>query len=305
MDGNVAAARSELDGLVPAALSPGGAIIAAWAVSRVGPKPLAVELLERLLAVPAEFVVDPVPYGPTSLAIGQMHAVLGDLAAAAEELRTAVAVGDRRAPLWGALARVELARVLRCAEAVGAAAVSPRDGESERTVMAAQTFLTAGGYVALTRRLEADVIGTNSGGPTRGVLIPGERWTVSFGIEPVSSVRPSKGLTAIRHLVQHRHRSVPAVELARLLAGQSVDDLLEPGVIDDVDGPQNVERLRSVFIDDGARSRVSKLLRRTIDKLGESHGLLAEHLDASVSTGYTCRYVAAGTREPTWLLAAT
>jgi len=54
------------------------------------------------------------------------------------------------------------------------------------------------------------------------------------------------------------------------------------------------EAMRALFFDDTIRSRMTKLLRRTIVKLSESHQLIATHLEASVVTGYGCRYRPAG-----------
>ncbi len=69
-----------------------------------------------------------------------------------------------------------------------------------------------------------------------------------------------------------------------------------------VDGSSVSRELRETFFDDTVRSRVTKLLRRTIVKLGETHRLLGAHLDAAVRTGHACRYEPTGSVEINWHL---
>ena len=111
--GAIEQAREIIDRLDLRRLTDGEALVAAWAVSRCGSASRAHDLLDRLTVVADDFVVDPVPYGPVALGIGQLHGVLGQVDDALEALRRAVSVADGRLPMWGALARVELARRAR------------------------------------------------------------------------------------------------------------------------------------------------------------------------------------------------
>ena len=237
-------------------------------------------LLAELAGASSSFLIDDVPFGPTDLFTGVLLASCGRLDASAAALRTAVAVGDARAPVWGALARTELARVLRCMEALPGTE-GARD--ADRVAFAARTFFAAGGYQAQLARLGDDPIDLAAGVcPTMGTLQPGSSgWVVGFGVQPAANVRASKGLVALHHLVLNRARPVPVAELARVLGDDTVEATTET-----------------------TRTRMSKLLRRTIAKLADTHHLLAVHLDASVRTGLHCQYADVGRSDVSWLLSS-
>jgi len=263
---------------------------AAWAASRAG-GPTVATILERLDAEASEFLDDGLPIGPRRMYMGLLHAASGDLGLAIDELGKAVVVGDHRAPLWGALCRLELGRVLRTAEAV------PFDASSAAPVLtAARTFFVAGGYRSLLGRVE------HANAPVRATLEVERQSPVSFGVQPEVVIRSSKGLVALRHLVTNGHRVVTAAELAQVVDGgdgsriaamASAAWMSGDTEIDPLDAGAS-EMIRSMFFDDTTRSRVTKLLRRTITSLSESHRLMAAHLGASVVTGHGCRYRPAG-----------
>ena len=279
MAGAVDDARVALDALPSATLPPGELAAASWAASRVGPPPVVERLLAELAAAPAPFLIDDIPFGPTDLFAGVLLASQGHLDASPGALRNAVVVGDARAPVWGALARIELARVLRCAAAVTA---SGDASAADSVAFAARTFFAAGGYRAQLARLGDDPVDRVAGvGPTMGTLRPGPSWLVGFGVQPVVSVKSSKGLVALHHLLVNRQRPVPVAELVRMLG--------------DEDGEATAET---------TRTRTSKLLRRTIAKLADTHHLLSVHLDATVRTGLQCQYVDGGSPDVTWLLSS-
>ena len=101
-------------------------------------------------------------------------------------------------------------------------------------------------------------------------------------------------------------RSVTAVELAGVLDGEEVGHLVaiaRQEFLHDGHEAMTADRLRALFVDDATRSRVSKLIRRTIRNIADSHRLLAQHLSGSISTGNACRYVPAGSRDVVWSLA--
>lgn len=262
---------------------------AAWAASRVG-GPAVAMILARLESEAAEFLDDGLPIGPRRMYVGVLHAVRGDLGVAIDELSRAVGVGDRRAPLWGALCRLELGRVLRCAEAMPIA-----DAPSAAPVLtAARTFFGAGGYRSLLGRVaQADA-------QVRAVLEIGRPSRVGFGVQPDVEIRSSKGLTAIRHLITNGDRVVTATELAQVVDGGDASSIAVMASEawasgeTEIDEAAASETIRSLFFDDTTRSRMTKLLRRTIVKLSESHQLIATHLEASVVTGHGCRYRPAG-----------
>jgi hypothetical protein len=280
-----------------------GLVAAAWAVSRAGPADLVAPIRSLIAARPDSFLfADTLPLGPRAATLGMLDAVDGRLDEAIELLTEAITVGDARAPLWGALARLEHARVLHCAAVTGplACAVYPEAASvAVRTLTAARTFFMAGGYRSLLARV--DEISDFSTGqetlrPVIGCLLPGSRWTVGLGLEPAGAFRPSKGLVALRHLIANRDRVVSAAELDAVVKGTEsgfLADLSRQGEIDEsewADGSALPATLREVFFDDTVRSRVTKLLRRTIVKLGGTHRLLGAHLDRAVRTGHACRY---------------
>jgi hypothetical protein len=141
-------------------------------------------------------------------------------------------------------------------------------------------------------------------------LLPGALWTVGFGVQPAVTVRTGKGLDALRYIIANRHRAVPAIELCRMLDGGDVAEIADLATGDVLaqlsakggDGNDLVGQLRALFFDDSTRSRITKLLRRTIAKLGEAHRLLGLHLEASIGTGHACRYEPAGTVDVSWQL---
>lgn len=290
--GHGAAAHDVLVSLDVDALDRVDLAAAVWAASRVGGMALE-PLRERVDEEPDGFWPGDVPVGPKALWSGMLRGSAGDLERAAEELGIAVRQGDAQAPLWGALARLELGRVLRTAEAVPIGrlpAASPSLG-------AARTFFAAGGYRSLSARIAA------IDEPVVATLDLGRTARIGFGVQPAVAVRSSKGLKALEHLVRNRGRIVTAAELAVVLDGGDTGELaglssdlwrgaLENGTLGD--GSSLSEDLRRVFFDERTRSRVSKLLRRTIDKLGEAHPLIGRHLTAAVSTGHRCRYEPAG-----------
>lgn len=280
-----------LDAAEPDGLDPQELAAAAWVAARIGSTPTAVALLDALDLHPDFLSTDHVPLGPRALLEGPLLAATGDLDAAQCRLRAAVEAGDARAPLWGALARLELARVVACAGAVA----SPDDGDDHgrrvaQLVGAAGLFFRAGGHRALlerTQRLLDPGDPAPLGAPTTGRLRPGRRWRVGFGVTGDVSVRDAKGLVALRHLVQHPGRSVPSLVLDRLADGGDPDDL---GALADAFIDVGEAEIRARLMDDGVRSRMGKLLTRTIARLDDAHPLLGAHLRTSVHTGHSCRY---------------
>ncbi|MEO0495293.1 MAG: hypothetical protein AAF081_17945, partial [Actinomycetota bacterium] len=269
--------------LDPVELSGNALSAGAWAVSRVGSAPLASAFLARLADEPAMLLAGDVPLGPRALAEGPLLAAAGDLRGAADRLRDAIEAGDRRAPLWGALARTELARVLRCRAAVDAASDDDLHASIRRLEQSALLFFRAGGYAALASRLEpdpqpaVDLIGS----PMVGVLVAGDWWTVGFGVMAPVEVPASKGLLALRHLVRSPGRPTPVSALDRIADGAEAALVLSPS------DQAAVEALRP---DDATRSRVGKLLGRTRDRLAEIHPLLGAHLRATLTLGDLPRY---------------
>jgi hypothetical protein len=259
-----------------------GAVASTWAASRVGPAEVLDELGPLIESSSDEFLVDgDVPLGPRATSSGLLAAARGDLAVAVRDLGGAVLAGDRRAPVWGAVARLELARVLRSSAVRGEDEVAGR-----RALVAARTFFAAGGYEHLRHRIE-ELDGTprpvDVAVPRLGHLVPGSAWTVGFGVQPPVAVPTSTGLRALRHLIAHRDRDVLAVELDAVLSEVPVPDLHALADALDAGGHR-------ALMDDRARTRVSKSLRRTIARLGDAHALLGQHLAHTVRTGYRCRY---------------
>lgn len=295
--GRASEARRVLAGLDAAELGPIDLSAAAWAASRVG-GPTLDPLLARFENSADAFITGLVPVGPTTLFSGMLRAAKGDLAGAASDLATAIDIGDARAPLWGALGRLELARVLRTAEAVPL----PNFVPATSALTAARTFFAAGGYRSLLDRVAVDA-------STRATLVVGSTSVVGFGVHPSVEVKSSKGLTALHHLISHRDRIVTAAELAVVVDGGRAAALaaLTPAAWHEIadraahrefDSPASPDdasvALRRVFFDDATRSRITKLVRRTIDKLREECPPLGWHLDASVGTGHGCRYLPSG-----------
>lgn len=307
--GNAPRAREVLLRGATSTWTPQGLAAATWAASRVGPSDVLDGLRQELEACDDGFLLDgDVPLTTTHALAGLIAAASGDLDSARRHLDAAIVEGDRRAPLWGALARVEQVRVLQTAAAVapddtgssgaGSSKAESADAAARRALMSASTFFVAGGYRHL-----AEVTAALAGSPRRrviaqprlGHLVRGETWTVGFGVQPPVDVDDRRGLHALRYLIEHRQRRVPAVELAAAMDGASVGDPLRVAleVLDagtDLAEAELSTALRAVLLDDTVRSRVTKLLRRTITTLATSHSTLAAHLEASVTTGYACRY---------------
>ncbi|MEM9515287.1 MAG: hypothetical protein AAGA42_10565 [Actinomycetota bacterium] len=302
--GDAATAQSLLAGLDVAALGAQGLAASAWTASRVGDPDMLRMLDAALGSGPDLLSGDGVPLGPRLRYLGVVRAARGDILDAIDVLRAAVAVGDQRAPLWGALSRADLARVVHSARAAG---VLPDDAagaaadEERRAATAARTFLAAGGYLGLSAQLEyalgrGDVVGDAA----TGWLSPGATWRVGFGVQPPIDITGSKGLRTLHYLVEHRERPVAAVELglvadgddptavAAALTGIDLATLVDarPAAVRGTEA----ESLRGMVVDDSMRTRVSKLLRRTVDRLADEHRLLGRHLAASVRTGHVCAY---------------
>jgi hypothetical protein len=283
---------------------------ASWAVSRVGPPSIAEALLAALDHQPAFLVAGEIPLGPRALAEGPLIAVTGDLAGAVCRLEEAVAIGDARAPVWGALARVELARIKVCAEVVGENGALASGSSPDKLLNAAGLFFRAGGYRSLLARTgqltDPDPTAPPLGGPTVGRLRPGRPWQVGFGVMGDVSHRGGKGLTMIHHLVQNPGRPFPAVALDRLANGGDVDAVMESAdrLRSGGDHPTRtagVDEIRALLLDDAVRSRVGKLLSRTISGIEDDHPLLAGHLRSTLRTGHTCQYDPPADRSVVWV----
>lgn len=266
----------------------------AWAISRVGgPRLAAVDAaLDRRGSSGAFLSEGEVPLGPVGLFVGLLAAASGDLERSVCCLRDAALVGDGRSPSWGARVRHELVRVLHDASADGDRAVA---AECDAVRTTARMFYVSTGYAHERARLDA--IGRREPHPSVtvagcGVLLPGPTWTVGFGVQPPATVRRSKGLVAIHHLIRNRHRRMPAVELDAVLQPDAERRLacLEADIGRAVESSGEAG-LRTLLHDDQIRSRVSKLIRRTVSRLGEQHRRLGDHLETMVETGHSCAYV--------------
>lgn len=300
--GDGGAARRLLAGLDPATLSLQGVAAAAWAASRVGPRSVVGALTGVFRSGPDTLEDDGIPLGPRDRYLGSLLAAAGDLDGAAEALRRAAAVGDVRAPIWGALARAELARVLQTASALGPGSpLGAVDGELRRASVAARTFFAAGGYRGLLTRFDREVGSPDHPGTAAtGVLWHADSWTGGFGVQPASAIGGGTGLRAIHHLLVHRDRPVAAVELGRVIEGGDGTEIADAlagvdplalvlpragGVLS-----ARVAELRALVLDETVRSRVGKAMHRTIDRLAADQPVLAAHLAAAVRTGHVCRY---------------
>ncbi len=294
--GALGEARSALERSVELQWTKQGLAAAIWTASRVGSP----EVLERLSAelgvFDAGFVVDgDVPLGARSMFEGLLLAATGQLSGANERLSEAARMGDERAPVWGALARVELGRVRSTlADLAGGEAVRQ---DARRSLLTAQTFFAAGGFVHLAtvaRALMSPAAPVDAAVPGLGHLRLEQTWWAGFGVEPPRSVRKGKGLLALQYLIKHNGRRVPAVEIERVLNGESptpldqalIEQLMESQFADS----GYADEVRRQLFDDRARSRVSKLLSRTMQRLSGEHRLLGEHLLDSIETGFACRY---------------
>lgn len=270
---------------------------AAWTVSRIGPRDLNRVLSDRLADGDAFLAENGLALGPRELFVGMLEGAAGRLTDAIGSLTKAAEVGDRRNPFWGALARLELHRVERTALLCDLAV------DDGGTAAAARTFFAAGGYAGFLAQLEQRATSDAPVGiafPVDGVMIDGPRWLVGFGVEPPVEVKPGKGLRALRHLVRNAERRVSAVELDLVANGDddaadAVAAQLETALAADPMAAGLPDGVAEQLFDDGVRSRVSKLVRRTVARLASDHETLAAHLDASLDTGYACRYAVATT----------
>lgn len=305
--GRVDGARSALGAAVAGPVTPQGVAAAVWTAARVGSPDHLEALAAQVAGLPRPFVTDgDVPITPTAVLDGLLAAARGDLDASAALLRDGVADGDRRAPVWGALARLELARVLAAErDDLVAAGGDPAAAEPERgaALAAALVCFTAAGH----RHLRACAEDLARGGPGspwperlngdvatpgRGVLVPGPEWRVGFGVQPSVPVGASLGLVVLHHLLVHRGRRVSVVELDRVASGgdprpQLAADLAAAAA---VAGGPDAATLGEELLDERARSRVSKLVRRTVDRLEDLHPSAGRHLRAHLSTGWACSY---------------
>ena len=212
-----------------AELDPQGLVAASWAVSRVGPDQLVPSLLARLEREAEEFLsMGDLPLGPRSTVAGLLEAGAGRLDRALDFFDDAVRVGDARAPLWGALARLEQGRVAHSVVAVGATDDSTNSSAVDHTLGSARTFFVAGGYGSLLARCDGvDQAVDAWSAPHGGRLVPGPRWAVGFGVQPPVDVRPSKGLAALHYLIAKRGRAVPAVELDLAANGHDTSSIAD------------------------------------------------------------------------------
>lgn len=270
---------------------------AAWTVSRIGPRDLNRALHDRIADGHAFLAEDGLALGPRELFVGMLAGAAGRLTDAIGTLTKAAEVGDRRNPFWGALARLELHRVERTAM------LCALDIEGGGSAAAAQTFFAAGGYAGFLAQLDQRATPDaplRMAYPVDGVMIDGARWSVGFGVEPPVEVKPGKGLRALRHLVRNPERRVSAVELDLVAKGdddgaETVAAQLATALAADPTAAGLPEWVAEQLFDDAVRSRVSKLVRRTVARLASDHETLAAHLDASLETGYACRYAVATT----------
>ncbi len=252
---------------------------------------------------------DGVVLGPADLFRALLRLHDGDIDDALGLFAAAAAAGDARSPAWGARVRLEWARALATlAEVVDTPALVA--DERDRVLRSASMFFVAGGYVHLAM-VATDLASTPAvtvrADPTLGHLLPGDRWSIGFGVQPAVDVRASKGLIALRHLVGNRSRAVPAVEIEAIVDGR-LDDanqiVRQIGAVADGGSGAGADRAAAVlaerFRDDRARSSVSKLLHRSIERIGDQHVMLARHLRVTVHPGHLCRYT--GSDRVAWQL---
>ncbi len=301
---------------------------AAWSASRVSCPDLLDRLRREVASLPEGFVEhEGIPLGTRASLEGLVATAAGQLDDAVSAHSCAVDQGDRRAPLWGSLARLELARVLlsRSWSVADAAPAESDRNAARRHLVSARTFFVSSAHAHLGA-VAADLLelvdptahhsaaaspaGADErpavAAPTLGFLT-GTRatgWLAGFGVQPPVLLAHRKGLPALAHLIANRHRQVPAVELDVVVRGASpggevdgeLPDLLaELGALHDSAAPTPgdvSERVRELLFDDRVRSRTTKLVRRTVSSVAESHPVLAAHLESTVTTGYTCRYEA-------------
>ncbi len=349
IEGSTSEAIILLEGLDLEAVSPQELVSVAWSASRVDVPNLHEAVLERIDMCGQGFLMhEGVPVCTVSMLRGLMAIATGNLDEAAAWLRLSVTEGDTRAPFWGALARVELARV----QLTMSSAPTPRArydiGDARRNLGAARTFFTSAGYTHLGRvaksllRLCDDpqpvAVGPPAddrssdlpaAAPLLGIMHketadPADRsnpiWHVGFGVQPAARVTDRLGLAALAYVISNRHREVPSVEIGAVLDNGPVlvDDarphphdlstrnrvsdpagllaelarMHDPPRSGSTDPGDGSDGMHALIRDDRQRSRVSKLISRTISSLGEEHVALAAHLSTHVKTGYVCSYSA-------------
>ena len=95
----------------------------------------------------------------------------------------------------------------------------------------------------------------------------------------------------MHHRIRNGQRRMPAGELDAVLQPDAERRLacLEADIGRAVESSGEAG-LRALLHDDQIRSRVSKLIRRTVSRLGEEHRRLGDHLEAMVETGHSCAY---------------
>lgn len=303
--GDGAAARRALAGIDAESVMSGDDLqaltSACWAASRVGgSRQLVHAIRTRLDAMDVHdrLVVDRgVVLGPGSLFAGLCDATVGEHDSAVAHLRRAVRIGDERAPYWGAWSRLELARELAGALDVTAPDDAERasiTGERDALLSSATLFFGSAGHRHMASRcdeLRSPSADGDLAAPGLGHLVQDSAphstdgtWLVGIATEPPVEIPATRGLEAVRYLIRHRDRVVPAVELASHLDGDGV----WTGTVERLrDDP---EALAAAVHDGRARTRVSKLLQRTIDGLSAPHASLSRHLADRVRTGYVCSY---------------
>lgn len=283
-----------------------GWVAAAWAVSRTGPAEVADRLMQRGPGGGERdgflFQGD-VPLGPRSLSVALLELARGNHDAAIGLLGEAVSVGDLRGPAWGARARLELGRVL--GDGSGLDLDENARAVGRRARLSARTFFEASGYrhlAAVTERLiepSSPTTGCDAPAiaePWVGHLVPGPQWTVGFGVAPAVTLPASRGLVVVRELVRRGGEQVSAIELDRLeerpesIAGrprrgpdrEELETMIAEGA--------TAGDLRERIFDERIRSRVSKSVRRTIERIESVHPLLGRHLRDTIGTGNYCGY---------------
>ena len=96
---------------------------------------------------------------------------------------------------------------------------------------------------------------------------------------------------------------VPELFRRRAIDAQiSLDDRSESTARRQGAVPDDADVVRALLIDESARSRVTKLIRRTVAFLATRHRLIGEHLSVAVTTGHQCRYTPPGAGEVGWSL---
>lgn len=303
-------ARTLLESGVDELSTTQGWVAAAWAASRTGPGELAAHLLghepalNQTSADREEFLFEgDVPLGPRSLSVGLLKLASGHHEDAVEELSRAVMVADMRGPAWGARARMELGRAL--SDGSGLNHDDAARAVGRRALISAQTFFAASGYLhlaAVTTGLIDPSAGSSPGltgsaaAPWLGHLVPGSPWTIGYGVAPPVNLSASRGLAIVRELVGRRHEQVSTMELDRIDTSPRSDGSTEargqdrPDVEALVADGASVDDLRDQLFDDRTRSKVSKLVRRTIERIAAVHPLLGGHLRTSIKTGHYCCY---------------